>query len=143
MAVATRVVVVVAVNLSLGASSLQMKPARQGVCDREGEKVVGHKPVHVGGSIKAPKQVRHVAPKYPEFPPGTVGRGMWIGEALIDGTGKVTHVWPIREPELTPPFPAFNAAIVDAIRQWEFEPLIVEGKPMAVCMAATLNINWG
>ena len=136
-----RLVVIVAIGLSLSAGSLQ-KPASHGVCDREGEKIVGQKPVRVGGPIKPPKQIRNVPPKYPEFPPGTVGRGMWIGEALIDGAGKVTHVWPIREPELTPPLPAFRIAIVDAIRRWEFEPLIVNGKRAAVCMVVTVNIDW-
>lgn len=33
-------------------------------------------------------------------------------------------------------------ATTDAIRQWEFEPLLVQGKAMPACMSVTVNINW-
>jgi hypothetical protein len=92
--------------------------------------------------VRAPKKLRDVPPKYPELPPGTVGSGMWLGEVLINNTGKVAHVWPIREVRFVPPFHAFNDAITDAVRQWEFEPLVVQGKAMPVCMTVTVNINW-
>ena len=67
---------------------------------------------------------------------------MWIGELLLSGDGKVTHVWPLREVQLVPPFPETNQAIVDALRQWEFEPFLVNGAATPVCMTVTLNINW-
>ena len=116
--------------------------ARPGVCEREAEKRVGQKAIRIGRSVRAPKRLRHVPPKYPELPPGTVGSGMWIGEVLINNTGKVAHVWPIREVTFVPPFPAFNNANTEAIQQWEFEPLLAQGKPTAFCMTVTVNINW-
>ena len=115
---------------------------RPGVCEREAEKLVGQKAVRIGGSVRAPKKLRHVPPKYPEQPSGTVGSGVWLGEVLINNTGKVAHVWPIREVKFVPPFPAFNNALTDATRQWEFEPLLVQGKPTAFCMTVTVSINW-
>jgi hypothetical protein len=122
--------------------STEKGATRSGVCEREAEKLVGQKPVRIGGSVRAPKKLRDVPPKYPEQPPGTVGSGMWLGEALINNTGRVAHVWPIREVKFVPPFPAFNSAITDAMKQWEFEPLLVRGKPAAFCMTVTVNINW-
>jgi hypothetical protein len=116
--------------------------ARSGVCEREAEKLVGQKAVRIGRSVRAPKKLRDVPPKYPEQPPGTVGSGVWLGEVLINNAGKVAHVWPIREVKFVPPFPAFNNAITDAMQQWEFEPLLVQGKPAAFCMTVTVNINW-
>jgi hypothetical protein len=115
---------------------------RPGVCDRDAEKLLNQKPVRIKSSARAPKKTRDVQPKYPELPPGTTGRGMWMGEALIDSSGRVVRVWPVREVEFTPPFPSFNRAIADAIRQWEFEPLIEQAKPTPVCMTVTVNINW-
>ena len=118
--------------------------ARIGVCEREGEKLVGQKPIRIGPSMRAPKKLRDVRPKYPEeFPPNTVVSvgSPWLGEVLITESGKVTHVWPIREVAFQPPFPAFNNAITDAIYQWVFEPFIVMGKPMPVCMTVTVFIN--
>lgn len=97
--------------------------------------------MQVGKAVKAPRKIRHVSPRYPPWPPGATVRGIWIGEALIDAQGRVVQVWPIREVEITPPLPAFNRAIVNAIRQWEFEPLLVDGMKMPVCMTVTVNIN--
>lgn len=117
--------------------------ARAGVCEREAEKLTGQKPVRIGGSIRAPKQLREVSPNYPKQPPGTNGSGMWIGEALVNNSGKVAEVWSIREVIFKPAFPAFNEAIVDAIRRREYEPVLVDGKPSPFCMTVTVQINWG
>jgi hypothetical protein len=122
--------------------SSEKAAARPGVCEREAEKLVGQKAVQIGRSVRAPKKLRDVPPKYPELPPGTVGSGVWLGEILINNTGKVAHVWPIREVKFVPPFPAFNNAITDAMQQWEFDPLLIQGKPAAFCMTVTVNINW-
>jgi len=132
-------------NLLCGDVSMQAasEPApRAGVCEREGGKLVGKKPVAARRSVRPPKKLRDVRPKYPELPTGTVGSGVWLGEVLIDESGRVARIWPIHEVEFTPPFPPFNGAITDAIRQWEFEPRLVRGEPMPWCMTVTVNINW-
>jgi len=113
-----------------------------GVCQRQSAKLVGQKAVRIDKTIKAPKKIRNASPHYPPWPPGATGRGMWVGEVLLDTRGRVSHVWPIREVEITPALPAFNKAIVDAIRQWEFEPLVVDDKKVPACMTVTVNINW-
>lgn len=112
------------------------------MCLREGEKISGKKPIALGRSVRSPKKLRDVRPKYPDLPPNTVGRGMWVGEALIDASGLVAWVWPIRQVHLTPAFPAFNEAIADAIEQWRFEPTLVKGQKTSVCMTVSVNINW-
>jgi protein TonB len=112
------------------------------VCEREAEKLLGQKAVRVGRSIRAPKKLRDVPPKYPQLPPGTRGSGVWLGEVLIGSSGKIARVWALREVRFVPPFPPFNNAITDAIRQWEFEPVLVQGKAMPVCVTVTVNINW-
>jgi hypothetical protein len=43
---------------------------------------------------------------------------------------------------LHPPFPAFNEAIVTAIRQRILEPLLLAKKAVPVCMTVTVNINF-
>jgi hypothetical protein len=87
------------------------------VCQREGAKIVGTKPILPRHGSRAPKITRHVTPRYPDLPDDTTISGIWIGEVLVDVKGKVAQVWPIREPRLTPSFPPFNASIVTAIRQ--------------------------
>ena len=129
-------------NMTPASPQVAKGSVRTGVCDREAERLLDQKPVRIRGSVRAPKKIRDVRPKYPQFPPGTTGSGMWMGEALVNNSGNVVRVWPIREVEFKPPFPSFNNAIRDAIRQWEFEPLIVQGKPVPVCMTVTVNIDW-
>ena len=145
-ALAVTAIVVTAVGLSsidrLDAfQPVAPRAVRLGVCEREGESLLGQKPVRVGGTIAAPKKLRDVSPKFPELPSGTTVGGIWLGEALVDTSGKVSRVWPIREIRVKPPFPAFNNAIPDAIRQWEFEPQLVQGKSVPGCMTVTVNIN--
>jgi hypothetical protein len=41
-----------------------------------------------------------------------------------------------------PGLPAFNEALVDAIRQWEFEPSRLDNSLVPVSMTFTANINW-
>jgi TonB family protein len=115
---------------------------RSGVCVREGAKFVGMTPVRVGKGRAEPKKLRNTTPRYPELPLGTRGSGGWMGEFLLDPEGSVAQVWTIREVSFSPPFPPFNQAIVDAIKQWKFEPLIVRGKPVPVCTSVTVGINW-
>jgi hypothetical protein len=116
--------------------------APSGVCMQEGQKLVGASPILIGKSVRQPKKVRNVAPKYPELPPGTRGSGRWIGEFLLDVRGKVATVWTIQEVDIKPSFPAFNQAIVDAVRRWEFEPLLVNGRATPVCATVVVLINW-
>ena len=112
------------------------------VCEREGARYVGSKPQMLREWQRSPKKVRDVRPTYPELPPGTRGSGMWIGEVLIDADGKVRQVWTIRQARLTPPFPTFNRAIVDAVRHWQFEPFVVESQAKPICMTVSVNIRW-
>jgi hypothetical protein len=111
------------------------------VCEREGATFVGSRPRMLREWQRPPKKVRDVRPTYPELPPGTRSSGIWIGQILLDTHGKVSHIWTIRQPRVTPPFPAFNKAIVDAVGQWQFEPFVVESEARPICMTVTVNIN--
>jgi outer membrane biosynthesis protein TonB len=98
-----------------------------------------------GTGTRAPKKIRDVAPAYPSLPAGTVisdGRNIWIAEALIDLRGNVARVWLNRRIAFSPPFPLFDEAIVAAIRQWKFEPTIVDGQAVAVCMSVASFVHW-
>jgi hypothetical protein len=91
--------------------------------------------------ISPPNRIRYVAPAYPKNTLGRKGTGMWVGEALIDRTGAVTKVWPLRTPSFEPAWPAFSASIIAAIRQWKYAPTIVNGVATPVCMVVTVNIE--
>ena len=114
----------------------------QSACEREAEKLPRGRPVSAGPhTIRAPKIIRHVSPTYPPFPAGTTGRGIWIGEILIDSGGKVSQVWTIRHVVITPPLAGLNKAITDAVRQWEYSPAQINKAAVPVCMTVTVNVN--
>lgn len=133
---------VVQIAAAVGQPANTTKAPQFGICDREAPGIAGVKPAKIGGSLRSPRKMRDVPPRYPDQPAQTKGSGMWAGEALIDAKGKISHVWTIREVSFTPPFPEFNQSIVDAIRQWEFEPTVIGGAATPVCMVVTMNINW-
>jgi len=111
-------------------------------CEREGAAFVGSTPQTLGRGQRSPKKVRNVVPSFPELPSGTRGTGIWIGELLLDAAGKVSHIWTIRQPRITPPFPAINRAILDAVRHWRFEPFVVGSEATPLCMMVSVKIHW-
>jgi hypothetical protein len=127
---------------TVGLAQTHSGAPRAGICQREGSTIVGVTPVRIGKSIRAPKKTHNVNPRYPELPAGTRGSGNWVGEILLAAKGHVSRLWATREVKLTPSFPPFNQAIVDAIRGWQFEPVIVNSKPMPACMTVTVTIDW-
>jgi len=82
-----------------------------------------------------------VAPVYPPIAPGTTGRGLWIGEILIDSVGKVRRVWTIRDVEITPAVPGFTQAITDAVRRWEYSPARVNKAAVPTCLTVAVNVD--
>ena len=130
--------------LSTGGDSgvaIREAPPKPGVCLREGSRLVRAQPVQVGTKLRAPRKTRHVAPEFPELPPGTTVGGVWVGEALIDQQGRIANVWAIRPFLVRPAFPPVNEAVVSALRQWEFEPSMAQKVGVPVCLTVTVNIN--
>jgi len=124
----------------INANAAENVPA--GVCLREGHKIVGERPIPIDKRTPMPRKVRHVATKYPDWPPDIVGSGGWSGELLVDKRGRVVQVWTTRDVKFNRSFPAFTQAIAEAIMQLEYEPLLVEKTAMAVCVTVTMSINW-
>jgi protein TonB len=60
-------------------------------------------------------------------------QGVVIMEATIGVDGKVTDVRLLR------PIPLLDQAALEAVRQWEYEPTIVNGVAVPVVMTVTLN----
>jgi TonB family protein len=91
--------------------------------------------VPVGKLVRAPKLVREVDPVYPEAARRAGVEGMVILEATADTYGRVTAVKVLRGVE------ALNQAALDAVRQWVYEPMIVDGKPRAVVFTVTMRFR--
>jgi protein TonB len=58
---------------------------------------------------------------------------MVVIEATIDETGKVRDMRVLRS------IPLLDQAALDAVRQWEYEPTLLNGRPVPVIMTVTVN----
>jgi TonB family protein len=92
-------------------------------------------PVRVGGDIKAPRKIKDVAPLYPEDAKKAGVSGVVILEATVDGEGNVTDARVLRSA------PMFDDAALAAVRQWKYEPTLLNGAPVPVLMTITVNFQ--
>ncbi len=83
---------------------------------------------------KGPKLIKKVDPVYPPEARQAGIEGTVILEATIDTQGKVIKVKVLKgENEL------LNKAGIEALRQWEYEPAIVDGKPLQFVITVTMR----
>ena len=91
--------------------------------------------IRVGGSVRAPTQVNKVAPVYPAIAQSARVQGIVILEATIGVDGKVIDAKVLRS------VPLLDQAAVDAVRQWEYTPTLLNGAPVPVIMTVTVTFN--
>ncbi|MGZ5439531.1 MAG: energy transducer TonB, partial [Candidatus Aminicenantales bacterium] len=92
-------------------------------------------PVRAIGDVKPPKLVREVAPVYPEIARQARVEGIVIVEATTDVYGRVTSVKVLRS------IPLLDQAAIDAVRQWVYEPMIINGRPRPVMFTVTVRFQ--
>jgi periplasmic protein TonB len=93
------------------------------------------KPVRVGGVIREPRKLLHVAPLYPDIARQSRIQGTVIMEAILDATGKVESVRVLRSE------PLLDEAAVRAVRQWRYTPTELNGVPVPVLMTITIRFS--
>jgi outer membrane biosynthesis protein TonB len=120
------------------ASSAAAGPAR--ACVEQSEKLVGQR---AGVAAQPLKKVRDAEPDYPARQGSSKAlSSIWIGEALVDTSGTVREVWTIRPLRFEPAWPEFEAAIPAAIRKWSYEPALIDGTAVPVCVTVSVRIRW-
>jgi TonB family protein len=93
------------------------------------------KPLRVGGSIGMPAKIKDVRPVYPPDARAAGVQGVVILEAVIDETGSVSSARVLRS------IPLLDQAALDALRQWQFTPTLLNGVPVSVTMTVTINFT--
>jgi protein TonB len=93
------------------------------------------KAVRVGGQIKTPKLLKKVDPVYPELAKQARAGALIILEATVDANGHVLEVRVLRSS------PLFDEAAVDAVKQWSYRPLLLNGIPTPFIVTVTLNFH--
>jgi protein TonB len=92
-------------------------------------------PVRIGGAIKQPALVSRVGPVYPAMAVSSHVEGMVILEAVVDREGRVEDVRILRS------VPLLDGAAIDAVRQWRYEPLVVNGHLARFIVTVTVNFQ--
>jgi protein TonB len=91
--------------------------------------------VRVGGQIKEPKKLKSIPPSYPDIAKQARVQGVVILECTISPQGKVANVNVLRG------IPLLDQAAIEAVRQWEYTPTLLNGVPVPVIMTVTVNFK--
>jgi protein TonB len=92
-------------------------------------------PVRVGGNIKPPTQLKRVNPVYPPIAQSARVQGVVIIEAVIGPDGNVAEAKVLRS------IPLLDSAALDAVKQWQYTPTLLNGVPVPVIMTVTVNFT--
>ena len=92
-------------------------------------------PIRVGGNIRTPMKRRDVKPVYPADARVDRILGIGIVESTIGCDGSVTEVRVLRG------HPLLITAAIDAVRQWQYEPTLLNGVPVPVIMTMTVTFR--
>jgi protein TonB len=90
------------------------------------------KPVRVGGEIKEPTLISRVDPVYPLLAIARQLEGVVILEAIVDEEGRVESLRALRSPGV------FEQAALEAVRQWRYTPVILNGRPEKFILTVTV-----
>jgi protein TonB len=92
-------------------------------------------PVRIGGNIQAPALIKRVEPTYPEIALVAKVTGLVILEATVAADGSVESVRVLRSVKF------LDQAAVDAVKQWRYSPLVLNGVPTPFVLSVTLNFS--
>ena len=91
--------------------------------------------VRVGGKIEPPIKMNDVAPVYPAIAQNAGVTGSVIIEATIGADGRIIDARVLRS------IPLLDQAALDAVRQWEYKPTLLNGVAVPVIMTVTINFK--
>ncbi len=91
--------------------------------------------VRIGGQIAQPKLIRQVKPVYPDLAVQSRVSALVILEAEVDTRGYVKTVKVLRG------HPLFDESAIEAVKQWRYQPLLLNGEPTGFILTVTVNFN--
>lgn len=87
------------------------------------------------GTQRPATKVKHVTPIYPAAARDAKIAGVVILEAVIGADGRIVDVRVVRS------IPELDQAAIDAVKQWEYVPLLVDGAPTPTEIEVTLQFS--
>jgi TonB family protein len=92
-------------------------------------------PVPVGGDVRPAKLITSVAPVYPTLAKSQHVSGSVLIDALIDATGHVIAMKVVSGPTL------LHQSAMDALRQWKYQPALLDGRAVPMHLTVTIQFR--
>jgi len=92
-------------------------------------------PVRVGGSVREPKPIKMVPPVYPVLASRARVSGTVVLEATLTAQGTVSEIRVISG------HPLLIQAAIDCVKQWQYEPTLLNGVPVPVILTARVTFS--
>lgn len=89
--------------------------------------------VRIGGGVAAANLIKQVAPVYPQEAKDAKIQGVVVLEAQIDKTGSIENLTVVTGD------PLLIQAAIDAVKQWAYRPIMLNGQPVDVVTTITVN----
>lgn len=89
--------------------------------------------VRVGGAVRPPTKIKNVDPVYPAVALAKRAQGVVIIELILGTDGRVQSTRVLKSE------PLLDQAALDAVRQWEFTPTLLDGVPQMVIYNVTVT----
>ena len=89
----------------------------------------------MGGNVQAPALVKRVEPTYPDLALVAKITGLVILEATVSTDGTVESVRVLRSVKF------LDQAAIDAVKQWRYSPLVLNGVPTPFILSVSLNFS--
>ena len=97
---------------------------------------------YLGPDITPPRLVNNIQPQFPEELRGIkVTPRPFIYTIVVDQEGNVRNLKPTRVPAPTPPYDALDRCFREAILQWRYRPAEKAGRPVAVQLTVSANVE--
>ena len=91
--------------------------------------------LRVGTGVQAAKLIRQVKPIYPQLARAARMSGMVRLQAIIAPDGRIRNLQLIDGP------PLLVSAALDAVKQWRYEPTLLNGEPVEVITSIEVNFT--
>jgi protein TonB len=91
--------------------------------------------VRIGGNIQPPTLIRRVEPVYPDIAILARVTGVVILEATVNERGEVVNVVVLRSIKM------LDQAAIDAVKQWRYSPVLLNGTPRSFVLTVTLSFS--
>ena len=91
--------------------------------------------MRIGGDVAQRNLINQVPPKYPELAKASRVQDYVMLRAIIDKAGTVVDL------KVLHGHPLLNEAAIEAVKQWRYQPQLLNGAPIEVVTTITVNFS--